>query len=58
MAQKTTTKLDEVAARYPDVPRLIILKTDVQRRGVIGDVMDSLFRLVEQRTVNRWGMKF
>lgn len=28
------TKLDEVAARYPDVPRLIILKTDVQRRGV------------------------
>jgi len=26
--------LDDVAARYPDVPRLIILKTDVQRRGV------------------------
>jgi hypothetical protein len=26
--------LDEVAARYPDVPRLIVIKTDVQRRGV------------------------
>jgi NitT/TauT family transport system permease protein len=24
----------------------------------IGVVVDSLFRLVEQRTVNRWGMKF
>jgi ABC-type nitrate/sulfonate/bicarbonate transport system, permease component len=24
----------------------------------IGGLMDSLFRLVEQRTVNRWGMKF
>ena len=30
--QKTT--LDEVAERYPDVPRLLIIKTDVQRRGV------------------------
>ncbi len=26
--------VDELAARYPDVPRLIIVKTDVQRRGV------------------------
>lgn len=26
--------LDEVVARHPDVPRLIILKIDVQRRGV------------------------
>lgn len=35
LVKKTTlTALDEVAARYPDVPRLIILKTDVQRRGV------------------------
>ena len=28
------SNLDQVAQRYPDVPRLIILKTDVQRRGV------------------------
>ena len=28
------TTLDEATQRYPDVPRLIILKTDVQRRGV------------------------
>lgn len=28
------TGLDEVTRRYPDVPRLIILKADVQRRGV------------------------
>jgi hypothetical protein len=26
--------------------------------GGIGVSMDSLFRLLEQRTVNRWGMKF
>lgn len=26
--------LDEVAAKYPQIPRLIILKTDIQRRGV------------------------
>jgi len=26
--------LDEVAAKYPQFPRLIILKTDIQRRGV------------------------
>lgn len=26
--------LDEVAATYPDVPRLIVIKIDVQRRGV------------------------
>jgi len=27
-------RLEEVAAEHPDVPRLVILKTDVQRRGV------------------------
>ena len=27
------TALEEIARRYPDVPRLLILKTDVQRRG-------------------------
>jgi hypothetical protein len=32
--KNTLSNLDEVAQRYPDVPRLIILKTDVQRRGV------------------------
>ena len=33
-ARKTPiTALDEVARKYPDVPRLLILKTDVQRRG-------------------------
>lgn len=38
LVKKTTSSaLDEVAARYPDVPRLIILKTDVQRRGVFYD---------------------
>jgi len=26
--------LQDVVARYPEVPRLIIVKTDVQRRGV------------------------
>ncbi|NTV25475.1 MAG: radical SAM protein [Chlorobiaceae bacterium] len=26
--------LNEVVARYPDVPRLVIVKTDVQRRGI------------------------
>lgn len=31
---RTITTLDEATQRYPDVPRLIILKTDVQRRGV------------------------
>ncbi len=33
-ASKNRSTLDEVAARYPDVPRLIVIKTDVQRRGV------------------------
>jgi hypothetical protein len=28
------TTVEVVSARYPDVPRLIVLKTDVQRRGV------------------------
>ena len=26
--------LNDVVARYPDVPRLVIIKTDVQRRGI------------------------
>ena len=26
--------LDEVCARHPEVPRLVVVKTDVQRRGV------------------------
>ncbi len=26
--------LDEVVEKYPDIPRLIVIKTDVQRRGV------------------------
>ena len=47
MAQKTTTKLDEVSARYPDVPRLIILKTDVQRRGVF--YSDAAVGLLDER---------
>lgn len=37
IAQDTTQNeltLDEVANKYPDIPRLIILKTDAQRRGV------------------------
>ncbi len=34
MTQKLQTNLDQIVARYPDVPPLIILKTDVQRRGV------------------------
>jgi hypothetical protein len=34
LARKTPlTDLEEVARHYPDVPRLLILKTDVQRRG-------------------------
>jgi hypothetical protein len=28
------SELDSVCARHPDVPRLVVLKTDVQRRGV------------------------
>ena len=26
--------LNEVVALYPDIPRLVIIKTDVQRRGI------------------------
>ncbi len=34
-ARKTpVSNIEEVGRRYPDVPRLVILKTDVQRRGV------------------------
>lgn len=32
--QPSELSLDEVAAQYPQFPRLIILKTDIQRRGV------------------------
>lgn len=34
LASRQPATLAEVAAAHPDVPRLIILKTDVQRRGV------------------------
>jgi len=39
--------LDLVAQRYPDVPRLIILKTDVQRRGVF--YSDTAVGLLDER---------
>ena len=39
--------VDEVAARYPDVPRLIIVKTDVQRRGV--HYTDNALGLLDER---------
>jgi hypothetical protein len=42
-----TTTREEVAARYPDVPRLIILKTDVQRRGVF--YSDAAVALLDER---------
>jgi|GEM_PF-3281068 len=42
-----TSTLEEVAARYPDVPRLIILKTDVQRRGVF--YSDAAVTLLDER---------
>jgi len=34
MKKTPITPLEEIVRRYPDVPRLIILKADVQRRGV------------------------
>ena len=40
------TDLDIVSARYPDVPRLIILKTDVQRRGVF--YTDAAIELLDE----------
>jgi hypothetical protein len=45
--KKALTDLDEVVARYPDVPRLIILKTDVQRRGVF--YADGALELLDER---------
>jgi len=33
LASRRAATLAEVVAAHPDVPRLIILKTDVQRRG-------------------------
>lgn len=48
LVKKTTpSAVDEVAARYPDVPRLIILKTDVQRRGVFYN--DTALELLDER---------
>ena len=45
------TSLDEVAARYPDIPRLIVIKTDVQRRGVFySDAALSLFDEAHHQT--------
>jgi hypothetical protein len=34
MAARSALSFDEVAAKYPQFPRLILLKTDIQRRGV------------------------
>lgn len=35
LAKKSSlTPLDAIVRRYPDVPRLLVIKTDVQRRGV------------------------
>lgn len=47
MTRKATTKLAEVAARYPDVPPLIVLKTDVQRRGVF--YSDAAVGILDER---------
>jgi len=48
LAKKTpVSDLDKVASRYPDVPRLIILKTDVQRRGVF--YSDAALGLLDER---------
>lgn len=33
--RKKELSLDEVAAKFPDLPKLFILKVDVQRRGII-----------------------
>jgi hypothetical protein len=41
------TERDEVAARYPDVPPLVILKADVQRRGVF--YTDAALGLLDER---------
>lgn len=32
--KESASELDAVCARHPDVPRLVVVKTDVQRRGV------------------------
>ena len=34
MPRKSTLSFDEVAEKYPEFPRLILLKTDLHRRGV------------------------
>lgn len=41
------SEFEQVARRYPDVPRLIILKTDVQRRGVF--YTDAAVGLLDER---------
>jgi hypothetical protein len=46
LKRTAATDLDEVSARYPDVPRLIILKTDVQRRGVF--YTDAAIELLDE----------
>lgn len=43
--QGEKNRLDDVAAEHSDVPRLIILKTDVQRRGV--HYTDAALRLLD-----------
>jgi hypothetical protein len=48
LARKTVvSELDQVTQRYPDVPRLIILKTDVQRRGVF--YADGALELLDEQ---------
>jgi hypothetical protein len=47
MTQKISSELDEVTARYPDVPRLIVIKTDVQRRVVF--YSDAALALLDER---------
>jgi hypothetical protein len=48
LVKKTTqSDVETVARRYPDVPQLIILKTDVQRRGVF--YTDNALGLLDER---------
>lgn len=49
--------LEQVAAKYPDVPYLIILKIDIKRRGVIYteralEAVDPEFHLVQAVNIN------
>ena len=49
--------IEQVAAKYPDVPYLIILKIDIKRRGVIYteralEAVDPEFHLVQAVNIN------